>query len=142
MMKILIAVDGSPHAARAIDAVAQLGQEGLGLQVHLLNVRELPVFYGEVPLPNTEEIEQALQQAQDQILAEARARAEAAGLRVADEHRRAGLPAQELLAVAAEVGADQIAMGTHGRGLIGSLFLGSVAQRVLHATTRPVLLAR
>ncbi|MBI5257223.1 MAG: universal stress protein [Burkholderiales bacterium] len=142
MMKILIAVDGSAHAERAIGAVARLAREGLALQVLLLNVREVPVFYGEVPVPNLAEIEEALVQAQDKILADARDLAEQSGLKVESVQRRVGLAAQELVSVAAEHAVDQIAMGTHGRGAIGSLFLGSVAQRVLHVATVPVLLVR
>lgn len=142
MMKILIAVDGSAHADRAIDAVARLAREGLALQALLLNVREVPVFYGEVPVPNLGELEEALVQAQDKILADAAQRAERAGLKVDSVHRRVGFAAQELVSEAAEQKVDQIAMGTHGRGAIGSLFLGSVAQRVLHVATVPVLLVR
>jgi nucleotide-binding universal stress UspA family protein len=33
-------------------------------------------------------------------------------------------------------------MGTHGRSAAGSLFLGSVAQRVLHLSALPVLLVK
>ena len=33
-------------------------------------------------------------------------------------------------------------MGTHGRGAVGSLLIGSVAQRVLHLAGVPVLLVR
>jgi nucleotide-binding universal stress UspA family protein len=33
-------------------------------------------------------------------------------------------------------------MGTHGRGMVGSLLLGSVAQRVVHRAKVPVLLVR
>jgi nucleotide-binding universal stress UspA family protein len=37
---------------------------------------------------------------------------------------------------------DQIVLGTHGRGPVGTLFLGSVALRVLHLARIPVLLVR
>ncbi|MEZ4710347.1 MAG: universal stress protein [Caldilineaceae bacterium] len=50
--------------------------------------------------------------------------------------------AAEIVRVAAEIGADLIAMATHGRSPIGRWVLGSVADEVLHATHRPMLLAR
>ena len=53
-----------------------------------------------------------------------------------------GLAAQEILRVADERGVDQIVMGTHGRGLVGSLLLGSVAQSVIERTGVPVMLVK
>jgi nucleotide-binding universal stress UspA family protein len=55
---------------------------------------------------------------------------------------RTGEPAPEILALAAEVHADLIAMSTHGHGPIKDLILGSVASDVRHRTDIPVLLIR
>ena len=65
-----------------------------------------------------------------------------AGCRRCSPSRRWALAAQEILRVADERGVDQIVMGTHGRGMVGSLLLGSVAQRVVHQAKVPVLLVR
>jgi nucleotide-binding universal stress UspA family protein len=46
------------------------------------------------------------------------------------------------LRVASEKKCDQIAMGTRGMGAVGTLFLGSVAQGVIHRSTIPVLLVK
>lgn len=53
-----------------------------------------------------------------------------------------GKPAPEIVRVATKRGVDQIVMGTHGRGALGGLLIGSVAQRVLHLASVPLLLAR
>lgn len=53
-----------------------------------------------------------------------------------------GSAAPGILAAAAEVGADLIAMATHGRSGLTRLLLGSVADKVLRATTLPILLHR
>jgi nucleotide-binding universal stress UspA family protein len=44
-----------------------------------------------------------------------------------------------LLDTAREVGADLIAIGTHGRGLVGRLVMGSVAQFLVQEATIPVI---
>jgi nucleotide-binding universal stress UspA family protein len=142
MLKMLIATDGSEHAKRAIEAVANLARAGVQLEVILVNVRDTAVFYGELPVPNIEEIDKAQQKFQDALLAEAVSHAQACGLKVRSTQRALGLAAAEIVRVASECGADQIVMGTHGRGALGSLFLGSVAQRVIHLTSLPVLLVK
>ena len=49
-----------------------------------------------------------------------------------------GYPAEVILSVADEEKCDIIIMGTHGKGVISHTFLGSVAERVLRRTRKPV----
>jgi nucleotide-binding universal stress UspA family protein len=58
----------------------------------------------------------------------------------ADPAVRAGDPAHEIVAEAADRGADLIAMATHGRSGLTRAFLGSVAERVVATSPVPVLL--
>lgn len=52
-------------------------------------------------------------------------------------------PAQaEIVALAAEERADLVVMGTHGRGGVSRVLLGSVADRVLRTAPCPVLTVR
>jgi nucleotide-binding universal stress UspA family protein len=44
--------------------------------------------------------------------------------------------------VAAARDADLIVMATHGRSGVGAVWAGSVAQRIIAQSTRPVLLVR
>lgn len=53
-----------------------------------------------------------------------------------------GEPAAEILKAAAEYPADLIVMGTHGRGGLSRLVLGSVAETVLRHAPCPVLTVR
>jgi nucleotide-binding universal stress UspA family protein len=53
-----------------------------------------------------------------------------------------GQPTEELLAAAKKAKSQLIVMGTHGHGLVGRAFMGSVAQRVVTAADVPVLLVR
>lgn len=49
-----------------------------------------------------------------------------------------GDPATKILETAEQTGADAIVMGTHSKGAIEHAFLGSVAEKVLQQTKRPV----
>ena len=51
-----------------------------------------------------------------------------------------GYPAEEILRQADKLDCDAIVMGTHGKGLLGHTFLGSVTKRVLRRTRKPVFI--
>lgn len=63
------------------------------------------------------------------------------GLQVQTSVER-GEPVRTLLDVAAARDADLIVMATHGRSGVGAVWAGSVAQRIIAQSTRPVLLVR
>ena len=57
-------------------------------------------------------------------------------------HVRLGKPAGEILALAQEIGADQIILGCHERNAVGRILVGSVSTEVLHHARCPVTVAR
>lgn len=57
-------------------------------------------------------------------------------------HARIGKTAPEILALAEEVGADLIFIGSHGKTGIERLLLGSVSERVVREAKCPVTIAR
>jgi nucleotide-binding universal stress UspA family protein len=142
MLKTLIAVDGSDHALHAIEAVAALARMGLPVQVTLLNVREDPVYYGELPPQSIEAIAEGQQQRQAAVLQAAAKHARELGIEPVALRRAQGWISDEILREAAELGAEQIVMGTRGMGAMRSLIMGSVAQRVVHEAKVPVLLVK
>ena len=62
-----------------------------------------------------------------------------AGLEIAD-HLREGDPAQTLLVVAEEEGADLIAVGARGQGALRRFALGSVSAKLSHNTPVSLLI--
>lgn len=64
------------------------------------------------------------------------------GQRAVDRRIVSGRPADAILSMAAEVGADLIVLGTHGRVGLQHLVLGSIAERVASRATVPVLTVR
>lgn len=141
-MKILLAVDGSPCAERA---VAFAIEHAAGLreapEVHLLHVHP-PIPIGRVQAHIGPETLQAYYREESEAsLATARQMLEAAGVSYTG-HIHVGQPAEIIAKLAAELGCSLVVMGTHGRGAMASLVTGSVAARVLHLAHCPVLLVK
>lgn len=141
MYKVLIAIDGSEHANRAIEAVARLPREPGDLEVVLVNVSN-PVYYGDIPAPALQQVDEARRLQQERVLEDAAQLVRANGLKVGARHGTSGPVAAEIVGLARETGAHMIAMGTRGMGAVGSLFLGSVALNVVHQSPVPVLLVK
>jgi hypothetical protein len=56
-------------------------------------------------------------------------------------HTRIGPPADAILQLAVDVGAELIVVGTHGRRGVRKLLLGSVAEQLIQAGHCPILVA-
>jgi nucleotide-binding universal stress UspA family protein len=92
--------------------------------------------YGEIPVDARLFEEQRAQAERD--MAAARDRARAAGVAVTAT-LIGGYPGREILAAAADEDADLIVLGSHGRGGVEHLLLGSVAEKVLRKAPCPVM---
>jgi nucleotide-binding universal stress UspA family protein len=136
--KIVLALDGSPPSDRAFALVK--GLAGLTTpSVTVVHVREMMIApaVGGVPRRIDEESLEARIQGQVDELKAVGVEAE---LRVIVTTYASG-PANDIASVAKEVGADLIAVGTRGQGLISGLLLGSVTQRLLQIAPCPILAA-
>jgi nucleotide-binding universal stress UspA family protein len=142
MRKILVAIDGSEGALRALDFAKEQAMLVPGTQLHLLTVLEPVRVYGEVEIYVDEARmrDVAKQQAKAGLEA-AVARASDLGTHVTSEVLE-GDPAEAIAACAARVDCDFIVTGTRGLGRIGSVLMGSVAQKVVHLSDRPVMLVK
>ncbi|MFZ4481468.1 MAG: universal stress protein [Rhodoferax sp.] len=141
-MNILIAVDGSEHANRAIEAVGRMAKSSVGLEATLLCVGPEPIFYGDYTAKTIAHIDEDQKVQQTKVLNKATALATAQGIKLREPQRAFGVIANEIVRVAKELQVDQIAMGTRGMGAVGNMFLGSVAQRVIHQAPMPVLMVK
>ena len=141
-MKLLIPVDGSANAQRAVDYVisniAALKEQP---QLLLLNV-QWNVATGNVKLfINQQTIDDYYREQGMAALRSARAVLDAAALPY-QYHISVGTPAEAIAQYASEQAVDQIVMGRQGQGGLQSLLLGSVVNKVLHLASCPVLLVR
>ena len=141
-MKILLAIDGSEVSQRALASlVAHVQWLRDKPEVHLLHVH-LPIPVGlAVQHVSQEALDRYYREEGEAVLAAARRRLEEAGLAVT-QHIHVGQPAEIIVKLAAELGCELICLGTHGRGAISGVVLGSVAGKVLHLAQVPVLLAK
>jgi nucleotide-binding universal stress UspA family protein len=140
MKRILAALDGSPLAETILPFV-----EGLALKtraaVTLLHVSSLPEHAAKQRHPALDRLVQRQTELAREYLCEQQRRLSAAGVDVGVE-TVVGDPAREIVACAERAAVDLIALATHGRSGIGRLAYGSVAERTLLTTTRPLLLIR
>ena len=141
-MKILIPVDGSANAQRAVDHVikniATLKERP---QLLLLNV-QWNVATGNIKLfINQKTIDDYYLEQGTAALQSARAALDVAALPY-QYHISIGTPAEAIVQYANEQGADQIVMGRQGQGGLQALLLGSVVNKVLHLANCPVLLIK
>ena len=142
MPKILLPVDGSDNALRAVRHVIStrnLYREPLA--VHLLNV-QLPIASGIVrSYISKSQLDDYYRDEGLAALSEARAVFEEAKFAY-HHHVGVGEIAATILDYADNLECDLVVMGTQGRGALKGALLGSVASRVLHESTRPVLLVK
>ena len=137
--RILCPVDFSPASAGALRAAASLAQR-FDADLTLLHVDMIPgssipeSMLGLPPALATD-----LSAPADQPLLEWKGRAEALGAKRVKAFRSIGLPADEIVAMAARDAVDLIVVGTHGRKGLGHLVLGSVAEQVVRHAACPVL---
>jgi nucleotide-binding universal stress UspA family protein len=142
--RILVPVDFSPHADRAVRYAATLAHQ-LGAQLALLHVVEDPILTGawtsEIYVPNVPELLKNLIAGAERQLVTLKESAAAMGL-TAETTVTTGRPAQTIVDHAKDGGFDLIVMGTHGRTGLSHVVMGSVAERVLRKAPCPVLTVR
>jgi nucleotide-binding universal stress UspA family protein len=140
---ILIPVDGSPTAQKAVEKAVGLAR-AFGSQATAIYVIDPYPFTGlgsDFAYGQAEYLSAAHAEAAEATEA-ARAAFAAAGVAVQTEVVASHAVWRGITETANARGTDLIVMGSHGRRGLEKLVLGSVAQRVLAHATQPVLIVR
>jgi len=152
--RILVPIDGSNHADRALDAAIEFALD-YDADLHILHVigaREVPRelrYLSSLPsLPSASpnaapayerEIAQDVAEA---LTRDARQRAERAGIERVYAHWESGQAAHRIVGYAKRNGIDVIVMGARGLGVFTGLLLGSVSHKVHNMVSCSVITIR
>jgi nucleotide-binding universal stress UspA family protein len=134
--KILLAVDGSEHSAKAVAVAGDLGRR-YHAEVVVLHVREHELTWGgdvdvETPSEALDLVDGVVRRLKD----------EGTGVRGEVVRVPLGQTARAILDMCKDEGTDLIVMGTRGLSDWGRLLMGSVAHKVVHLAEVPVLVVR
>jgi nucleotide-binding universal stress UspA family protein len=142
MKKLLVPIDGSGAALRALDQAIALAQLSASCSIVVVHTHEEPLIYGAmavyVPRPKMAELQR---QHSEDILVNAKAKLKDADIPYTVEVLL-GPIAQTIAEHAEHIGCDAIVMGRHGKSTLEDILVGSVAIKVLHASKLPVMLVR
>jgi nucleotide-binding universal stress UspA family protein len=141
--KIMVAIDGSAIAMRALEEAMQLAKS-LGAELMPVYVVEYPHAYvsdlGYDPPTISETLINEGTRALEKAICLMKNQSIAPRSLLVDDRYTLSSIAEQLQKASEEYGADLIVLGTHGRGGFKRLLLGSVAEAFVRLSTRPVLL--
>ncbi|RMH04328.1 MAG: universal stress protein [Planctomycetota bacterium] len=144
--RVLLATDFSDDARSAYRWAAELARQAGGtvVLVHVFEddmVAAAPSLSGYLPAEALDlgRYREEFRRGAEAALAAAREELEALGVPVESHLREGGKPWKVLVAAAEELGCGVIVLGTHGRGGLAHLLIGSTAERVVRSARCPVL---
>jgi nucleotide-binding universal stress UspA family protein len=143
MKKVLIPIDGSDCALRGVALIISKRALYLSpdeLEIHLVNVQS--------PFPRDISRFASHDQIADFHRQESQAALRGAGELLDDAgvtytcHEQVGPVAEAIVNLAESLHCDQIVMGSHGRGALKELLMGSITLKVVHLSKIPVLIVK
>jgi nucleotide-binding universal stress UspA family protein len=138
LKRILVPCDFSDTSAAAVRYGIALARN-FGARLHFLHVgdRAQSQFESEFPIGLENAVEDAVRERLLRIVTPQEQ------MELNPEFAvRPGAPAAEIVRYAQEANVDLIVMGTHGRGFVGHMVMGSVAEKVVRTASCPVLTVR
>ena len=142
-MKILLAVDGSPHSKKVVECLIEHGDwYREAPEVELVTVHlPVPQLPGLGSVVGKAGVQRYYQEEGAERLAWAKKKLDAAGIPYKD-HILVGDPAETMLRHAKTSRCDMIWVGSRGASDLGKALLGSVAGKIVHSATIPVLVVK
>lgn len=138
--RILLATDGSEDAALARRAAVDISQR-TGSELHLAHVWRATPAYAHPAIALATDSEYYEQRAQELLMEQLDELAQRE-VEVSGAHLRRGRPAEEIVALAEELDAGLLVLGSRGLGAVQRIVLGSVSEGVVSLSQRPTLVMR
>lgn len=140
--RILVPIDGSEHSLKALEIAKELGEK-FQSEIYILSVIQeitridpVPASYAVIDV-----IPEGAVDITTQILEKAEMNLRPYGYKIHTEYK-IGKPAEEILKYADNKDISLIVIGNRGLGAFSRTFLGSVSNKVINNTKRPVLLIK
>lgn len=147
LQRILVATDTSKASQIAVNQAAAIAAYR-DAELVLMYVGTEPDHETDIPIPSLFAVSSVMQELAEQMFKHDQRvidflvkSAEEAGARVT-RHEVSGDPADAICNAAIELDIDLVVCGSQGRSGLDKLLLGSVAERVIHICTRPIMVAR
>ncbi len=142
MLKVLVPVDGSDNALRAVEyVVAQSALLKAPPSIHLVNVQLALVGVNVKIFIAKDDLNDYYRDEGRAALARACERLDAAGVTY-QQHIGVGDPGEVIAQYLTSTACDHVVMGRRGLGSMTELMLGSVTNKVIHLAKVPVVLVR
>ncbi|HHY28065.1 MAG TPA: universal stress protein [Desulfitobacterium dehalogenans] len=138
--KILVPTDGSEYSRRALLVAIEIGKK-FNAEVILLNVLMTPEALGYLLTEDATVVQQQYNPNGEATLAATTKDVDIEGVRLTCR-LKPGYPALVILEEIVSEDIDLVVMGYRGYTSLAGTFMGSVSQKVLAKTSRPVLLIK
>lgn len=145
MYKILVPVDGSEPASRAVQEAVSIASGKKDAEITLLYVSPSPVyfpFYSMVGPSLDADVKEVEEREGNQMLDKTIEKASKDTAAVFRKKHLYGIAAQEICDYANDTKKDLIIMGNRGMGAFGQMILGSVSNKVLQLAKCPVMIVK
>lgn len=143
MKRVLLPIDGSDCALRALTLLLDKRSRYRNpedLDIHLVNV-QAPLSHDVTRFASNEQVAEFHREQSEKAMHGACQLLDAA--KAAHTcHHLIGSVADEICQLADALQCDQIVMGTHGRGALQELLMGSITTKVIHLSKIPILLVK
>jgi nucleotide-binding universal stress UspA family protein len=140
--KILYPTDFSDVSKKALDYIKQLKQSGTKevIVLHVIDEREIDSIFQHAAVRFEDIVRSIRAEARKKMDAiERELKKDALAVKVRIER---GIPFQEILRIEQDEGVSAIVIGSHGKTNLKEMFLGSVSEKVIRKSKKPVLVVK
>lgn len=142
MLKLLVPLDRSETASRALQYAIALGKSNGPVSLHVVTAHEGAIEnMRALAFMHLDEIEKNFNAQSEAILQPALAQVKASGIPFTSEILTGDI-AKAIVACAEQQGCNGIVMGSRGMTAVASLVLGSIATKVIHLSKLPVTVVK